>query len=126
MLDRCLVGIIDLDHLGVTLNGVLGALSIHSQGSTQPVVYNLIIRWILYLAGKDDDLLDDSSCLVLEELLDDVGTNVTCSSDGKFRVSRHGLGLSTVRVIFRPQMLRPPLFVLFRCLVSQLGDRASA
>ena len=44
---------------------------------------------MLYLAGKDDDLLDDSSSLVLEELLNDVATNVTCPSDGEVRVSRH-------------------------------------
>jgi hypothetical protein len=107
VLDRCLVGIIDLDHLGITLNGVSGALRIHSQGSTQHIMNNLLIRWILYLAGKDDDLLDDSSSLVLEELLNDVTTNGTCPSDGEVRVSRHELTLlSTVRVIFSLQMLR--------------------
>jgi hypothetical protein len=64
---------------------------------------NLLIRWILYLAGKDDDLLDDASSFVLEELLNDVTTNGTCPSDGKDRVSRHGLSkltLFAVRVIF--------------------------
>ena len=54
---------------------------------------NLLIGWILYLAGKDDGLLDVSSSLVLEELLNDVATNVTSPSDGEFRVSRHELTL---------------------------------
>ena len=86
MLDGFTVGIVDLDHLGVTLNGVLGVLN----GPQPNVIMNsLLIRWILYLAGKDDDLLDDSSSLVLEELLNDVATNFTCPNDGKDRVSRH-------------------------------------
>jgi hypothetical protein len=67
---------------------------------------NLLIRWILYLAGKDDDLLDDSSSLVLEELLNDVAPNGTCPSDGEVRVSGHEVTLLTVRVIFSLQMLR--------------------
>jgi len=46
-------------------------------------MYNPIIRWIIYLAGKDDDLVDDSTSLVLKELLNDVTTNVTCPSDGE-------------------------------------------
>jgi hypothetical protein len=70
----------------------------------------LLIRWILYLA------LDDSSSLVPGELLNDVATNVTCPSDGEFRVSRHEQTLSTVRVIFSPQMLCPRLFMLFRSI----------
>ncbi len=97
MLDRRLVGIVDVDHLGVALNGVLGALRIRSQGSTQYITYNLIIRLLIYLAGYDDDLLDDSSSLVLEELLNDVVTDSTCPSNGEVHVSRHELTLSAVR-----------------------------
>ena len=65
-------------------------------------MYNLLNRWILYLAGKDDDLVDDSSSLVLKELLNDVATNGTCPSDDEVLVSRHELTLSTVGVIFSP------------------------
>jgi hypothetical protein len=67
-----------------------------------------------YLAGKDDDLLDDSSSLVLKEVLNDVATNGTCPSDGKDRVSRHELTVSTVCVIFSTQMLRLLYLSFFR------------
>ena len=75
---------------------------------------DLLIRRRLYLAGKNDDLFDDSSSLVLEELLNDIAPNGTCPSDGEVRVFRHDLILSTVHVIFGPKMLRLPLFILFQ------------
>jgi hypothetical protein len=48
---------------------------------------------MLYLAGKDDDLLDGSGSLVLEELLNDVFTEDTGTDDCELGVSRHGLTL---------------------------------
>jgi hypothetical protein len=104
VLDGCVVGVIDLDHLSVTLNGILGALSARSQGSTQHIKNNLIIRWIPYLARKDDDFLDDPSSFVREELLNNIAANGTCPGDREFRVSRHDLTVSAVRVIFSPHM----------------------
>ena len=59
---------------------------------------NIIIRWILYLAGKDNNLLDGASSLVLQELLNDVSANVTSPNDGKVCVSRHELMFSVVTV----------------------------
>ena len=93
-----------------------------SQPSTQYIMYNLTIRRIIYPAGKDDDLLDDSSSLVLEELLNDVATNITCPSDGEVRVSRHELtrSLFTVRVIFSP--LSEPSIICHSNIVMFLGD----
>ena len=44
---------------------------------------------MLYLTSKDDDLLDDSGSLVLEELLDDVVAYRAGPEDGEFSVSRH-------------------------------------
>jgi hypothetical protein len=76
-----------------------------SAGSAQHIIYNILIRWILYLAGKDNDLLDDSSSLVLEELLNDVATNGTCPSDGEVCISRHDLGLSAECVILEAMIL---------------------
>jgi hypothetical protein len=49
------------------------------------------VGWILYLASKDDDLVDDPSSLVLQELLDDDVTEVTSPNDGEVFVSRHEL-----------------------------------
>ena len=43
--------------------------------------------WKLYLAGKDDNLLDDPGSLVLQELLDDVFTDGTSPNDSKVCVS---------------------------------------
>ena len=56
-----------------------------------PNRYSAISRigWILYLAGKDDDLLDDTGNLVLQQLLNDVNTESTGPNDGKVCVSRH-------------------------------------
>ena len=51
------------------------------------------VGWILYLASKDDDLVDDPSSLVLQELLDDDVTEVTSPNDGEVFVSRHELTL---------------------------------
>jgi hypothetical protein len=48
-------------------------------------------------------------------VLNDVATNGTCPSDGKDRVSRHGLSKLT------PQMLRPPLFIPFRSQVERVN-----
>jgi hypothetical protein len=48
---------------------------------------------MLYLARKDDDLLDGSGSLVLQELLDDVVTEGTSPNDGEVCVSRHELTL---------------------------------
>ena len=52
-----------------------------------------------YLAGKDDDLLDDPSSLVLQELLNDVDTEGTSPDDGEVGVSRHDLTLFVVCAI---------------------------
>ena len=50
----------------------------------------------LYLTKEDDDLLDDSGCLVIDELLDDVAADRAGPNDGEFRVSRHELILCCV------------------------------
>ena len=42
-----------------------------------------IIGWILYLASKDDDIIDDPGSLVLQELLNDVFADGTGPDDGK-------------------------------------------
>ena len=39
---------------------------VHKELSTQHNTYNVIIRWIVYLAGKDDHLLDGPGGLVLQ------------------------------------------------------------
>jgi hypothetical protein len=89
-LDRFVIGIVDLDHLGVTLNGGLGALSVHDQWVLlSHIIYNVKTGWILYLSGEDDDFLDDSGSLVLQELLNDEVTEGTGPNDGEFRVSSH-------------------------------------
>ena len=41
------------------------------------------IGLILYLASKDDDLLDDSGSFVLQELLNDVVTEGSSPNDGE-------------------------------------------
>ena len=51
------------------------------------------IGQILYLASKNDDLLDDPGGFVLQELLDDDVTEVTSPNDGEVLVSRHELTL---------------------------------
>jgi hypothetical protein len=61
LLDGFIVGIVNLDHLGVALNGALGPLV----GTANEYSGISRIGWILYLASKDDDLLDDSGSLVL-------------------------------------------------------------
>src|SRR6267154_6286868 len=96
VLDGCFIVVVDLDHLGIALNGGLGALCVHSQWSTQHIMYDLIIGWILYLTSKDDDLLDGPGSLVLEELLNDVAADRTGTNDGEFHVSRHEVILSAV------------------------------
>jgi hypothetical protein len=100
MLDGCIVGIVYRDHLGVALDCGLGALNDHSQWSIQHVSYKSIIGYTLYLASKDDDLLDDSGSLILEELLNDVAADGTGPNDGEFGVSRHELILSTVSLLY--------------------------
>jgi hypothetical protein len=57
------------------------------------IAHNLIIGWVLYLAGKDNDLLDGPDSLVLQELLNDVVAECTSSNNGEVRVSRHELTL---------------------------------
>ena len=42
---------------------------------------------MLYLATKDDDLIDDPGSLVPQELLNDVFTDGTSPDDGKVCVS---------------------------------------
>ena len=73
---------------------------------------------LLYLAGKDDDLLDDSISLVLEGLLNDVATNFTCPSDGKDRVSRHELNWNPAGGYFGPET-RPASFALSFYVISR-------
>ena len=51
---------------------------------------------MLYLAGKDGDLLDDTGSFVLQQLLNDVGTDGTGPNDGEVCVSRHELTLRCV------------------------------
>jgi hypothetical protein len=41
-LDGCLIGVVDLDHLGITLNGGLGALCVHSRWSTQHIMISIV------------------------------------------------------------------------------------
>jgi hypothetical protein len=65
--------------------------------------------WILYLAGKDGDLLDNPSRLGLQELLNDVVAEGTSPNDGEFCVSRHELTLSAVCV---KRQLRPSILYL--------------
>jgi hypothetical protein len=67
---------------------------------------------MLYLAGKDDDLLDNSSGLFLKELLDDVATNGTRPGDGEVCISRHEVTLSTVRVILVHRHFASSLYTL--------------
>jgi hypothetical protein len=50
----------------------------------------------LYLAGKDDDLIDDPGSLVLQELLNDVVADGTGPSDGEVLVSRHELKMCVI------------------------------
>jgi hypothetical protein len=69
---------------------------------------------ILYLAGKNNDLVDDPGSLVLQELLNDVVTDDTSPNDGEVCVSGHELTrLSCVCVILGPSVLYPLLFILF-------------
>jgi hypothetical protein len=51
---------------------------------------------MVYLAGKDDHLLDGPGSLVLQELLNDEGADVTGTGDGKICVSRHEMTIFTV------------------------------
>jgi hypothetical protein len=52
--------------------------------------YQELIGLILYLAGKDNHLLDDPSGLVPEELLDNEATEGTSPDNGEVCVfSRH-------------------------------------
>jgi len=66
MLDGCVVGIVYRDHLGIALDCGLGALIMTTANGVFSTSYRLIIGWPLYLASKDDDLLDDTGSLILE------------------------------------------------------------
>ncbi len=66
-------------------------------------MYHLITGWALYLAGKDGDLFDNPSSLILQELLNDIVANATSPNDGKCCVSRHELTLSAA-VCVTPQL----------------------
>jgi hypothetical protein len=60
-------------------------------------MYGLIIGTILlYLSGKNGDLLDDPSCLFFQELLNDAVADSTCPNDSEFVISGHVLTLSAV------------------------------
>lgn len=74
------------------------------------------IEWIVYLAGKNDDFLDDSGSLVLQELLNDVVTDGTSPNDDEVRVSRHELA-----VILGPSVLSPLLFILLLSFSATLA-----
>lgn len=63
-------------------------------------MYDLIVGRILYLSGKNGDLLDDPSSLFFQELLDDAVADSTCPNDSEFGISRHDLTLSTVREVW--------------------------
>ena len=41
--------------------------------------------------GKEDDLLDDTGSLILQELLNSVVSEGTSPKDGEVRISRHEL-----------------------------------
>jgi hypothetical protein len=88
LLDRVVVGIVDLDHLGVALNGGFGSLSIMSWSSVTSGTTGLLLRYS-YLTGKNDNLLDGPSSLVFQELLNDEGAEVTGPDDGEVCISRH-------------------------------------
>ena len=92
VLDGLVAGIVNLDHLDVPFNRGLGALSLHSRSVLSDIAY----RVDTYLAGKDDDLLDDTGSFVLQQLLNDVGTDGTCPNDGEVCISRHELTLGCV------------------------------
>ncbi|SRR5216684_4983680 len=94
----------------------------HSHGSTQQITYNLIIRWTIHLAGKDDDLFDDACNLVLEELLNDAAADGTGPNDCKVCVSGHELTLSALSVT--PQ-LGPPVLHLQYLFHSPRGLQIS-
>lgn len=87
LLDGVVFGIVDLDHLGVSLNGGFGSLQ--PIRGTQHIMYSQIIGSILYLAGKNDNLLDGPSSLVFQELLNDEVAEVTGPNDGEVCISRH-------------------------------------
>lgn len=61
---------------------------------TQNIIYDLVIGRILYLSGKNGDLLDDSSSLFIQELLNDAVTDSTCPNDSEFGISGHVVTLS--------------------------------
>jgi hypothetical protein len=66
------------------------------------ILYNVKTEWILHLSGEDDEFLDNSGSLVLQELLNDEITEGTGPNDGEFLVSSHKLTLFVVYVILRP------------------------
>ena len=87
MFDGFVVGIVDLDHLGVAFNRGLGPLTVMFRWVLSQIAY-----WMgTYLAGKDDNLLHGSGSLVFQELLNDVDTESTGSDDGEVCVPRHEL-----------------------------------
>ena len=53
------------------------------------LMYNRIIGWVLYLASKNDNLVDGASSLVFQELLNDEVAEVTGPDDGEVCISRH-------------------------------------
>jgi hypothetical protein len=60
----------------------------HNKWCTQHITYNTVIGWTLYLASEDDDVIDDSDSLVLQELLNDVfADGTTGPDDGEVCVS---------------------------------------
>jgi len=52
-------------------------------------MYSDIFGQILYLTGKNDNLLDGPSSLVFQELLNDEVAEITGSDDGEVCISRH-------------------------------------
>jgi len=59
--DGLVIGIVDLGHLDIVLNCSVGAL-----------------------AGKEDDVLDDTGSLILQELLNNVVSDGSNAKDGEF------------------------------------------
>ena len=73
------------------------------------------LNLIRYLAGKDDDILDDPGSLVLHELLSDKFSDSTGPNDCEVCVSRHEQTVVfTVRVIWDPiRVSSPSIYPLY-------------
>ncbi len=82
------IGIVDLDHIGVTFRG-LGALTNQKLLS----ILRATEQNDHYLTGKDDDLIDDPGSLILQELLNNVVSDAAGPKDCEVLVSRHELTL---------------------------------